>query len=33
MPFDREVPAVLPVQTTQELVKTMGNIRAVSRLA
>ena len=28
MPFDREVPAVvLPVQTTQELVKTIGNIR------
>jgi len=33
MPFDREVPAVvLPLQT-QELVKTIGNIRAVSGLA
>jgi hypothetical protein len=33
-PFDREVPAVvLPVHTTQELVKTIGNIRAVSGLA
>ena len=33
MPFDREVPAVvLPVQTTQELVKTIGNI-ALTRFA
>jgi hypothetical protein len=32
MPFDRKVLAVvLSVQTTQELVKTIGDIRAVSR--